>query len=254
MKLIDFLNVANEDDMIEVYADDGATRPCELKLVDDFYVSEWVIESPVLLDELEDYMDREVTSVATVMLDKPGSDKVVAMRVYVKHKEGDKDVRDVEEAQYSGRAIGPESGVKHDGHGQVKTVIAMRLGPAVTNRNGDAFDLTEAIKSAIEARIKKGNLVPAIQGRWDMFRDGRLRFSVTNMDGFGHVYRVAIHVADGTLITADELQTTFGNIAMSLGFSRYIEDAWCDDHKVGYLGIVDGEIVCAMDFDFTEVE
>ena len=134
----------------------------------------------------------------------------------------------------------------------MKTVMEMRLGPAVMDRDGDAFDLTEAIKSTVESRIRKGDLVPAFQGCLDMFRDGRLRFSVTKMAGY--VYRVAIHVADETLITADELQTTFGSIATSLGFGRYVEATWCDDHKVGYLGVVDGEIVCAMDFDFTEGE
>lgn len=134
----------------------------------------------------------------------------------------------------------------------MKTITAMRLGPVVKNRDGEAFDLTEAIKSTVEARIKKGDRVPAFQGCWDMFRDGRLRFSVTKMAGY--VYRVAIHVADGTVIAADELQTTFGSIATSLGFGSFVEAMRCDDHKVGYLGIVDGEIACAMDFDFAEGE
>lgn len=278
MKLSDFLDVADDDDMVEVYADDGATRPCETKLVDAFQMSDWVGGVLDVVDELEVYLDREVTGVATVKLDGCGDDVVVAMRVYVEQEEGDEDVRNkgvrnmeevqVEggvpevpdgldrgdgrgrEGQGGGRAVEPGGGDQHDGHGQMKTITAMRLGPAVMDRDGEAFDLTEAIKSTIEARIKKGDLVPAFQGCWDMFRDGRLRFSVAKMAGY--VYRVAVHVADGTLITADELQTTFGNIATSLGFGSFVEATWCDDHKVGYLGIVDGEIVCAMDFDFTE--
>lgn len=280
MKLSDFLDVADDDDMVEVYADDGATRPCEMKLVDAFLMSDWLGLIPDVGDKLEAYLDREVTGVATVRLDVCGDDVVIAMRVYVEQKKGDEDVRNkgvrkmgdlrVEggvpevpdgldreygrgrEGQGGGRAVEPGGGDQHDGHGLMKTVMEMRLGPAVTDRDGDAFDLTEAIRSTVNARIRKGNLVPAFQGCWDMFRDGRLRFSVTKMAGY--VYRVAIHVADGTLITADELQTTFGNIATSLGFDSYVEAAWCDDHKVGYLGIVDGEITCAMDFDFTEGE
>jgi hypothetical protein len=280
MKLKDFLDVADDDDMVEVYADDGATRPCEMKLVDAFQMSDWVGGILDVQDELEVYLDREVTGVATVKLDGCGDDVVVGIRVYVEQKEGDEDVRDqgvrkvvpVQDGEKvpevpdgldrgnggvgagEGRegAREPGEGDMPDGHGQMKTILDMEVGPTVTGRDGDAFDLTEAIKSNIEARIRKGHLVPAFQGCWDMLRNGRLRFSVTKMSGY--VYRVAIHVANGTQITADELQTTFGNIAASLGFGRYVEAAWCDDHKVGYLGIVDGEIVCAMDFDFTEGE
>lgn len=236
MKLSDFLDVVDDDDVVEVYADDGKTRPCKLELVNAFNVSDWLGVIPDVVDKLEAYLDREVTSVATVKLDVCEDDEVVAIRVYVEQKKGDEDVRN--------------KGVRAVEEFQVKTMREMILGPAVTDRDGGAFDLTEIIKSTVEARIKKGNLVPAFQGCWGMFRDGRLRFSVTKMAGY--VYRVAIHVADGALITADELQTTFGNIAMSLGFDSYVEATWCDDHKVGYLGIVDGEITCAMDFDFTE--
>ena len=280
MKLKDFLDVADDDDMVEVYADDGATRPCETKLVDAFQMSDWVGGVLDVVDELEVYLDREVTGVATVKLDGCGDDVVVAMRVYVEQEEGDEDVRNkgvrnmeevqVEggvpevpdgldsgdgrgrEGQGGGRAVEPGGGDQHDGHGQMKTITAMRLGPAVMDRDGDAFDLTEAIKSTIEARIKKGDRVPASPGCWDMFRDGRLRFSVTRMSVYA--YRVAIHVADGTIIAADELQTTFGSIATSLGFGSFVEATGCVDHKVGYLGIVDGEIACAMDFDFAEGE
>lgn len=280
MKLSDFLGVADDADMVEMYADDGMTRPCETKLVHAFRVSDWICGIPDVRDELEIYLDREVTCVTPVKLDGCGDDVVIALRVYVESKKGDEDVRDkgvrkvedlqVEggvpevpdgldrgdgrgrEGQGGGRAVEPGGGDQHDGHGQMKTVMEMRLGPTVTGRDGDAFDLTEVIRSTVNARIRRGNLIPAFQGCWDMFRDGRLRFSVTKMAGY--VYRVAIHVADETIITADELQTTFGNIATSLGFGQDIEAAWCDDHKVGYLGIVDGEITCAMDFDFTEGE
>lgn len=280
MKLRDFLDVADDDDVVEVYADDGVTRPCGMKLVDGFQMSDWVGGIPDVTDELEVYLDREVTCVATVELDGCGDDGAVAMRVYVEQKEGDEDVRNqgirnveevqvedgvpgvpdgmdrgdgrIREGQGGGRTGKPGGGDQHDGHGQMKTIRDMKVGPAVMDRDGEAFDLTEAIKSTVDARIKKGDLVPVFQGCWDMFRDGRLRFSVTKMAGY--VYRVAIHVADGTLITADELQTTFGHIAISLGFGSYVEAAWCDDLKVGYLDIVDGEIACAMDFDFTEGE
>ena len=244
MKLNEFLDIADDDDMVEVYADDGKTRPCELKLVSVFNVSDWVGGIPDVMDELMLYLNREVTCVATVKLDLPEDGEVVALRVYVEQEEGDENVGEDEEDQDE------DVGNKHDGLGQIKTIMAMSLGPSVTEYDGDAFDLTEIIKSTVEARIKRGNLVPAFQGCWNMFQDGRLRFSVAKM--VGYVYRVAIHVTDDTLITADELQTTFGNIARSLGFGRYIDDTWCDDHKVGYLSIVDGEIVCAMDFDFAK--
>lgn len=101
MKLSDFLDVADDDDMVEVYADDGVTRPCEVKLVDAFQVSDWVGGTLDVRDELEVYLNREVTGVATAMLDGRGRDGAVAMRVYVEQKEGDGD--------------------KPGGHGRVKT-------------------------------------------------------------------------------------------------------------------------------------
>lgn len=153
MKLSDFLDVADDDDMVEVYADDGATRPCDTKLVDAFQMSDWVEGVLDVVDELEVYLDREVTGVATVKLDGCGDDVVVAMRVYVEQEEGDEDVRNkgvrnmkevqVEggvpevpdgldsgdgrgrEGQGGGRAVEPGGGDQPDGHGQVKKVVGV---------------------------------------------------------------------------------------------------------------------------------
>lgn len=153
MKLRDFLDVADEDDMVEVYADDGVIRPCEMKLVDAFQMSDWIGGDLDVGDELEVYLDREVTGVATVKLDGCGDDVVVAMRIYIKQKEGDKDVRNqgirnVEEVQNGGgvpevpdgldrgngrgregqgggRAVESGGGNQHDGHGQVKKVVGV---------------------------------------------------------------------------------------------------------------------------------
>ena len=155
MKLSDFLDVAEDDDMVEVYADDGATRPCETKLVDAFQVSDWVGGILDVCDEVAVYEDREVTGVATVKLDGCGDDAVVAMRVYVEQEEGDEDVRNqgvrnMEEVQVEsgvpevpdgldrgdgrsrkgqggGRAVEPGGGDQHDGHGhgQVKKVVGV---------------------------------------------------------------------------------------------------------------------------------
>ena len=127
----------------------------------------------------------------------------------------------------------------------------MLLGPVVTYRDGrDTFDLAAAIKSSVEARIVRDDAVDAFHGCRDMLLDGRLRLSVTKMAG--RTYRVAIHVADGTIVTAGELQAAFGAIAASLGFGGCVGVARNDDRKVGYLGIADGEVVCAADFDFAE--
>jgi hypothetical protein len=126
MKLSDFLDVVDDDDMVEVYADDGVTRPCKIKLVDTFNVSDWLGVIPDVVDDLEVYLDREVTNVAVVRLDKCRDDEVVAMRVYVEQKEGDKDVRNqdvrkVEEA--------PDEGVgdKHEGHRQMDEKLREHL-------------------------------------------------------------------------------------------------------------------------------
>lgn len=121
MKLSDFLDVVDDDDMVEVYADDGVTRPCELKLVDTFNVSDWLGGIPDVMDELEVYLDREVTNVAVLRLDKCGDNEVVAMRVYVEQKEGDENVRKAEEDQDEG--VGDE----HDGHGQMNEKLREHL-------------------------------------------------------------------------------------------------------------------------------
>lgn len=155
MKLKDFLDVADDDDMVEVYADDGATRPCELKLVDSFQVSDYVGGILDVCDEVEAYENREVTGVATVKLDGCGDDTVVGIRVYVEQKEGDEDVRNQgvrkvdevqdeggvpevpdgvdrgdgrgREGQGGGRTVEPGCRDQHDGHGQVKKVVGVRV-------------------------------------------------------------------------------------------------------------------------------
>lgn len=155
MKLNDFLDIADDDDMVEVYADDGMTRPCKIKLVDAFNVSDWVGHYPDVMDELLIYLDREVTCVATVKLDVCEDDEVVAMRVYVEQKEGDEDVRNqdvrkvedvqdgdgvpgvpdimdcgdggVREGQGNERAVEPGGRGQHDELGQVKKVVGVRV-------------------------------------------------------------------------------------------------------------------------------
>lgn len=108
MKLNEFLDIADDDDMVEVYADDGVTRPCKIKLVDVFNVSDWVGGIPDVMDGLMLYLNREVTCVATVKLDVPEDGEIVAMRVYVEQEEGDENVQDEEEAQLAGTEGGRE--------------------------------------------------------------------------------------------------------------------------------------------------
>lgn len=121
MKLNDFLDIVDTDDMIEVYTKDGTTRPREKKLVNAFYVAEVDLELPDTTNELEGYLDREVTGVTVVRLDSHGDDEVVAMRVYVEQKEGDENVRKVEEAQDGG------VGDKHEGHRQMNEKLIEHL-------------------------------------------------------------------------------------------------------------------------------
>ena len=93
MKLRELLDIVDDDDMVEVYADDGVTRPCQMKLVNAFQMSDWRFGEPSdIRGKLEYYLNREVTGIATVKLYGCGDDMVVAMRVYIEQKEGDKDV------------------------------------------------------------------------------------------------------------------------------------------------------------------
>ena len=90
MKLIDFFVFVDDDAMVEVYADDGATRPCEVKLVDAFQMSDWWTGAIADVHADPDlYLNREVTCVAPVKLDGCGNGVVVGLRVYVEQKEGD---------------------------------------------------------------------------------------------------------------------------------------------------------------------
>ena len=116
MKLNEFLDIVDDDDLVEVYADDGATRPCKLKLVDVFNVSDWVGSIPDVVDSLLLYLNREVTCVATVKLDVPEDGEVVALRVYVEQEEGDERVGEVAEDQD-----------KHDGHEQMNEKLREHL-------------------------------------------------------------------------------------------------------------------------------
>lgn len=125
MKLNDFLDVVDTDDMIEVYTKDGTTRPREVKLVNAFYVAEVDLELPDTTNELEAYLDREVTGVTVVRLDRRGGDEIVAMRVYVEHKEGDENVQDEEEAQIAGTEDGQ---VKKELEGPARSAVCEHLG------------------------------------------------------------------------------------------------------------------------------
>ena len=122
MKLRELLDIVDYDDMVEVYADDGMTRPCQMKLVNAFQMSDWGFGEPSdIRGKLEYYLNREVTGIATVKLYGCGDDMVVAMRVYVEQKEGDKDVLE----QGGGCAVKPGGENQHDVHGQVKKVVGV---------------------------------------------------------------------------------------------------------------------------------
>ena len=109
MKLSDFLDVFDDGDMIEVYADDGVTRPCKIKLVDAFNISDWVEGSLDVADkQLEVCLDRKVTGATVVRLDRRGDDEVIVVRICVEQKEGDEDVRKAEDQDEG-------AGGKHDG-------------------------------------------------------------------------------------------------------------------------------------------
>ena len=56
MKLNEFLDIADDDDLVEVYADDEKTRPCKLKLVSVFNVSDWCGGDSEVLDNLLLYL------------------------------------------------------------------------------------------------------------------------------------------------------------------------------------------------------
>lgn len=125
MKLNDFLDVVDADDMIEVYTKDKTTRPRELKLVNAFYVSEVDLELPDTIGELGDYLDREVTNAVVVRLDSRGGSDIVCLRVYVEWKEGDENVQDGEEA----RIVGTEDGqVKKELEGPARSAVCEHLG------------------------------------------------------------------------------------------------------------------------------
>ena len=117
MKLNEFLDIADDDDLVEVYADDGKTRPCKLKLVSVFNISDWCGGDSEVLDNLLFYLNREVTCVATVKLDVPEDGEVVAMRVYVEQEEGDEDVGEVVE----------DIGGKPNGHEQMNEKLRVHL-------------------------------------------------------------------------------------------------------------------------------
>lgn len=125
MKLKDFLDVVDDDDMVEVYADDGATRPCTIKLVDAFNVSDWLGVIPDVVDKLEAYLDREVMCIATVKPDGCEDDEVVVMRVYVEQEKGDEDVQDGEEARIAGTEDGQ---VKKELEGPARSAVCEHLG------------------------------------------------------------------------------------------------------------------------------
>ena len=126
MKLWELLDIVDYDDMVEVYADDGVTRPCQMKLVNAFQMSDWGFGEPSgIRGKLVYYLNREVTGIATVKLYGCGDDMVVAMRVYVEQKEGDKDVLEQGVRDSGGCAVKPGDGNQHDGHGQVKKVVGV---------------------------------------------------------------------------------------------------------------------------------
>lgn len=128
MKLRELLDIVDYDDMVEVYADDGITRPCQMKLVNAFQMSDWGFGEPSdIRGKLEYYLNREVTGIATVKLYGCVDDMVVAMRVYIEQKEGDKDVLEQGVRDSGGCAVKPGDGNQHDGHGhgQVKKVVGV---------------------------------------------------------------------------------------------------------------------------------
>lgn len=126
MKLNDFLDVVDADDMIEVYMKDKTTRPRELKLVNAFYVSEVDLELPDTINELRDYLDREVTNAVVVRLDSRGGNEIVVLRVYVEWKEGDEGVRD-QDVRKRGKDQDEGVGDKQDGHGQMNEKLREHL-------------------------------------------------------------------------------------------------------------------------------
>ena len=124
MTLDEFLDIADDDDMVEVYADDGKTRPCELKLVSVFNVSDWVGGISDVMDNLLLYLNREVTCVATVKLNVPEDGEIVALRVYVEQEEGDEDVGEVVEDVRDK----PNGQVKQELEGPNRSAVCEHLG------------------------------------------------------------------------------------------------------------------------------
>lgn len=156
MKLNEFLDIADDDDMIEVYADDGATRPCKLKLVNVFNVSDWVGGISDVVDELMLYLNREVTCVATVKLDVPEDGEIVAMRVYVEQEEGDEAMLEAEEDQDE------SGGDKHNGHEQTDEKLQEHLMYAysvlrdfVKDMDGDWTMSKETAETLIQGAIDR---------------------------------------------------------------------------------------------------
>ena len=127
----------------------------------------------------------------------------------------------------------------------------MYAGDVINGYNDGIFDLTQVITKRIMEYVNSGRTMHSSEC-WRAIKNGTILVRVIRKSDF--IYRIALQVPlNETHITAGDLASSFGSIASAIGFASFIEAAWCDDQQIGYLEVVDGDLVCAMDFEFRKV-